>query len=258
MLRALSGLSAQTEGDEVTLSIQLEPGYIETALQQLVMMSMMAQARGGPPMGLPGGAFPGGPAMPGEPENPHEFTEMIGPSPAVCIQGPPEAPPLRRQLQLPRVQRLGTDGVGLGDQTGADVADATFTVEGKEGTFTTGADGTFCVDGLVVGDTVTVTETESSSEGDCDVGDGSVSPSSVDGDCDVAGGSVSASPPQADNAAARTRPSMAMAPQRIHSREPRSSRRGTTFLSVDIGVCDSMAAGDSVRGGRTVVAASSS
>jgi hypothetical protein len=55
---------------------------------------------------------------------------------------------------------LGAIVIYKTDQTGADVADAVFTVEGKEGTFTTGADGTFCVDGLVVGDTVTVTETD--------------------------------------------------------------------------------------------------
>ena len=46
------------------------------------------------------------------------------------------------------------------DQTQADVEGAVFTVEGKEGTFTTDANGLFCVDGLVVGDTVTVTETD--------------------------------------------------------------------------------------------------
>ena len=55
---------------------------------------------------------------------------------------------------------LGAIVIYKTDQTGADVADAIFTVEGKEGTFTTGADGTFCVDGLAVGDTVTVTETD--------------------------------------------------------------------------------------------------
>ena len=55
---------------------------------------------------------------------------------------------------------LGAIVIYKTDQTAADVADAIFTVEGKEGTFTTGADGAFCVDGLVVGDTVTVTETD--------------------------------------------------------------------------------------------------
>ena len=54
---------------------------------------------------------------------------------------------------------LGAIVIYKTDQTGADVADAIFTVEGKDGTFTTGADGTFCVDGLALGDTVTVTET---------------------------------------------------------------------------------------------------
>jgi hypothetical protein len=54
---------------------------------------------------------------------------------------------------------LGAIVIYKTDQTGADVVGATFTVEGKEGTFLTGADGTFCVDGLAVNDVVTVTET---------------------------------------------------------------------------------------------------
>lgn len=40
------------------------------------------------------------------------------------------------------------------------LADAVFTVEGQEGTFTSNADGVFCVDGLVFGETYTVTETD--------------------------------------------------------------------------------------------------
>jgi hypothetical protein len=55
---------------------------------------------------------------------------------------------------------LGSILIYKTDQTQADVEGAVFTVEGKEGTFTTDANGLFCVDGLVVGDTVTVTETD--------------------------------------------------------------------------------------------------
>ena len=63
-------------------------------------------------------------------------------------------------------QQLEPEGTGSieilktddGGEAAAPLAGAEFTVEGVEGTFTTGADGTFCVDGLELESTVTVTE----------------------------------------------------------------------------------------------------
>jgi hypothetical protein len=65
-------------------------------------------------------------------------------------------------------QQLEPEGTGSieilktddGGEEAAPLAGAEFTVEGVEGTFTTGADGTFCVDGLELEDTITVTETK--------------------------------------------------------------------------------------------------
>ena len=45
------------------------------------------------------------------------------------------------------------------DEGQSPLEDAVFTVEDQEGTFTSNADGVFCVDGLVFGETYTVTET---------------------------------------------------------------------------------------------------
>jgi prealbumin domain-containing protein/uncharacterized protein DUF11 len=53
------------------------------------------------------------------------------------------------------IEVLKTDN---GGESAAPLAGAEFTVEGVEGTFTTGDDGTFCVDGLELDSTVTVTE----------------------------------------------------------------------------------------------------
>ena len=72
------------------------------------------------------------------------------------------------------------------DDEGNLLPGAIFTVEGQEGTFTTGEDGTFCITGLPFGEVLTVTEIEAP-EGFEIVGDGTqevtVDP---DGDCDSA------------------------------------------------------------------------
>ena len=80
--------------------------------------------------------------------------------------------------------QVGSLKVRKVDEVGNRLAGAIFTVEGQEGTFTTGEDGSFCITGLPFGEVLTVTEIQAP-EGFQIVGEGTAEVSvDPDGDCD--------------------------------------------------------------------------
>ncbi|HEX7173086.1 MAG TPA: SpaA isopeptide-forming pilin-related protein [Candidatus Limnocylindria bacterium] len=79
---------------------------------------------------------------------------------------------------------VGSLKVSKVDEEGNGLPGAVFTVEGQEGTFTTGEDGTFCITGLPFGAVLTVTETQAPTGFEI-VGSGTAEVTvDPDGDCD--------------------------------------------------------------------------